>query len=99
MRPRHQWLLDDMAGWALFVALFVNALLLALPIPFDNLFPAWAVMFFAMAQLERDGFMAMLGWILTAVSAAWTVLLLVLYGQATLLGWSLVGKIWSWLFG
>jgi len=50
--------------------------LLALPIPFDNLIPAWAIMFFCMALIERDGVMAMLGWLFTLLSAIWTVFLL-----------------------
>ena len=29
--------------------------ILALPIPFDNLFPAWAILFFCLALLEDDG--------------------------------------------
>jgi hypothetical protein len=98
VRPRHSWLLDDVAGVALFVALFVNAVVLALPIPFANLLPAWAVMFFAAAQLERDGLMAGLGWLLTVVSTVWTVALLVLYGHATMIGWDLIGRIWDAIF-
>jgi hypothetical protein len=99
VRPRHRWLLDDVAGIALFVALFINAVVLALPIPFANLFPAWAVMFFAAAQLERDGLMAALGWVMTVVSALWTVGLLLLYGQATMIGWDLIGRIWAAFVG
>ena len=99
VRARHLWLLDNVPGLALAVALFVNAVVLALPIPFANLLPAWAVMFFAAAQLERDGLMAVLGWVLTVVSTVWTVALLVLYGQATMIGWDLIGRIWSALLG
>ena len=50
--------------------------ILALPIPFDNFFPAWAIMFFCLALLERDGLLAMLGWVFTVLTALWTVFLL-----------------------
>lgn len=76
VRPRHEWLVEDLPGLALRIALFANAVLLALPIPFDNLLPAWAIMFFAMALLERDGGMAILGWLFTVLTAIWTVILL-----------------------
>jgi hypothetical protein len=50
--------------------------ILALPIPFDNFFPAWAIMFFCLALLERDGLLAMLGWVFAVLTAMWTVFLL-----------------------
>ena len=53
-----------------------NVLILALPIPFDNLFPAWAILFFCFALIEDDGVMAILGWIMTVITAFWTVFLL-----------------------
>ena len=55
---------------------FLLIVLLALPIPFDNLFPAWAIFFFCVALIEDDGIMAMLGWLMTVVTAVWTVFLL-----------------------
>ena len=53
-----------------------NVVILALPIPFDNLFPAWAILFFCFALIEDDGVMAILGWIMTVITAVWTVFLL-----------------------
>ena len=50
--------------WALLIVL------LALPIPFDNLFAAWAILFFCLALIEGDGVMAMLGWLLTLLTLA-----------------------------
>jgi hypothetical protein len=50
--------------------------LLALPIPFDNLLPALAILFFCLALLEGDGMMAIVGWFFTVVTAIWTVFLL-----------------------
>ena len=56
-----------------------------MPIPFDNLFPAWAILFFCLALIEDDGVMAMLGWLLTAITACWTVFLLMV-GHAAIIG-------------
>lgn len=63
---------------ALLLALATNVLILALPIPFDNFVPAWAILFFCLALIEDDGVMAMLGWLFTVLTAAWTVFLLML---------------------
>ena len=61
---------------ALLVALAANVVILALPIPFDNFFPAWAILFFCLALIEDDGIMAMLGWLFSVLTTAWTVFLL-----------------------
>ena len=60
----------------LLFALSIDVLILALPIPFDNFFPAWAILFFCFALIEDDGVMAMCGWAMTAITAGWTVFLL-----------------------
>lgn len=62
---------------ALQIAMGFLILLLALPVPFDNLLPAWAILFFCLAMIENDGLMAMLGWGTAVVSIAWTVFLLI----------------------
>lgn len=63
---------------ALLLALAANVVILALPIPFDNFLPAWAILFFCLALIEDDGVMAMLGWLFTVLTALWTVFLLML---------------------
>ena len=63
-------------GVLLLIVWTLLILLLALPIPFDNLIPAWAIMFFCMALIERDGVMAMLGWVFTVLTVFWTIFLL-----------------------
>ena len=70
--------------------------MLALPIPFDNFFAAWAVMFFALALLERDGAMAIPGWILSAFTTAWTILLLTVYREAPAMVGAWLGQAWTW---
>ena len=52
--------------------------LLALPVPFDNLLPALAILFFCLALMEGDGVMAMLGWLFTIITLIWTAVLLTL---------------------
>jgi hypothetical protein len=84
VHARHEWWVDGMPRHALLVAWAANIVLLALPIPFDNLFPAWAIMFFCLALIEDDGVMAMLGWLLTAITAVWTFFLAMI-GHAALM--------------
>jgi hypothetical protein len=76
VHPRYEAWLNGMPGTALHIAWLFNIFVLALPIPFDNFLPAWATMFFCLALLERDGAMAMLGWLFTLLTAAWTIFLL-----------------------
>jgi hypothetical protein len=106
-RPKLTWLerrvRPRLGGWTretsrlcLSIAALANAIVLALPIPFDNFFPAWAVMFFALAMLERDGVMAILGWIFTACTTAWTILLLTVYREAPAMVGVWLGQAWSW---
>lgn len=71
---REAWV-NGMPRRLLLLAWSLDILLLALPIPFDNLFPAWAILFFCLALIEDDGVMAMLGWLLTVVTAIWTAFL------------------------
>lgn len=76
VHARHEWWVSGLPRRMLLIAWSLNILLLALPIPFDNLFPAYAILFFCLALIEDDGMMAMLGWLLTAITAIWTVFLL-----------------------
>jgi len=76
VHARHEWWVNGVQRQALLAAWAANIVILALPIPFDNLFPAWAIMFFCLALIEDDGVMAMLGWLLTVMTAIWTVFLL-----------------------
>jgi hypothetical protein len=73
---RHEWWVTGLRRRALQFAWATNIVILTLPIPFDNLLPAWAILFFCLALIEDDGVMAMLGWVFTALTAVWTVFLL-----------------------
>jgi len=76
IHPRQRWWVTGMRRRALHGAFALMVAILALPIPFDNLFAAWAILFFCLALLEGDGVMAILGWALTLVTLVWTALLL-----------------------
>ena len=76
VHARREWWVTGLPRRLLLIAWSLNILVLALPIPFDNLFPAYAILFFCLALIEDDGMMAMLGWLLTVVTAIWTVFLL-----------------------
>lgn len=96
VHARYEWWVNGTPRRLLLAAWSLDILILALPIPFDNLFPAGAILFFCLALIEDDGMMAMLGWLLTAVTAVWTVFLLVV-GRAAIL--ALLDALGSLLFG
>jgi len=57
---------------------FILAVILALPIPGGNLLPAWAIVFFSLGIIERDGVCIVVGFAVTAVALAIVALVLVL---------------------
>ena len=76
VHARHEWWVNGAPRRALLLAWSVNIVVLTLPIPFDNLLPAWAILFFCLALIEDDGVMAMLGWLFTFLTTVWTMFLL-----------------------
>jgi hypothetical protein len=76
VHARYEGLVQGLARQALQVAWAINIVILALPIPFDNFLPAWAILFICLALIEDDGVMAMLGWLMTLLTGVWTVFLL-----------------------
>lgn len=76
VHARYEGWVNGVPRRLLLAALSIDVLILALPIPFDNFFPAWAILFFCFALIEDDGLMAMLGWAMTATTACWTAFLL-----------------------
>lgn len=81
---RREWWVTGIPRRALIGAWTANVVILTLPIPFDNLFPAWAILFFCLALIEDDGVMAILGWLFTVLTVAWTVFLLMI-GHAAIM--------------
>jgi hypothetical protein len=76
VRPRHDWWVNGTPRRALLAIWLLLIVLLALPVPFDNLLPAVAILFFCLALLEGDGMMAIVGWFFTVVTVIWTIFLL-----------------------
>jgi hypothetical protein len=77
IRPRREQWVRGTARRTLQLAWSLLIVLLALPVPFDNLLPAWAILFFCLALIERDGIMAVLGWIFTGLTTLWTIFLMI----------------------
>jgi hypothetical protein len=50
-------------------------LLLPLPIPFTNSFPAWTILLIAAGMLERDGWFILAGYIFFAVGVLYFIFL------------------------
>jgi hypothetical protein len=78
IHARHEWWVNGLPRRLLLIAWAANIVVLALPIPFDNLLPAWAILFFCLALIEDDGVMAMLGWLFSILTAVWTIFLLMI---------------------
>ena len=73
LHPRMTWLFEYritqfLAGTTIFICGLL--LLLPLPIPFSNLFPALTVVVMAVSMAERDGAMLVVGWIIFAITIA-----------------------------
>ena len=76
VHPRLDWWVGGLPRRAMRYTWLLLIVLLALPIPFDNLLPALAILFFCLALLEGDGLMAIIGWFFTALTVIWTIFLL-----------------------
>lgn len=84
VHPRRAWWVTGVPRQLMLGTWMLQIILLALPVPFDNLLPAWAILFFCLAQIESDGVMAMLGWLFTLFTVIWTVFL-VIAGHAAIM--------------
>jgi hypothetical protein len=93
LRPRLTVLTDTPLLQQLHAVLMLVAalsLLLPLPIPFTNSFPAWAILLLAAGLLERDGVFILAGYVVFAAG----VLYFVFLGEATAL---LLHELLQWL--
>ncbi len=75
---------------AFVILLAALTLLLPLPIPFTNSFPAWAILLLAAGLLERDGYFILAGYVVFVLG----VLYFVFLGGAAA---QLVDALWQWL--
>jgi len=64
---------------ALFILISALVLLLPLPIPFSNSFPAWTILLLGAGMLERDGLFILLGYLVFVLGVFYFILL----GEAT----------------
>ena len=78
IHPRRAWWVTGLRRRCLQITWMLLIILLALPVPFDNLIPAWAIMFFCLALIEGDGVMAILGWLATLFTLVWTIFLMMI---------------------
>jgi len=95
LRPRFTYLTDTpllVQLHAVLMLLASLALLLPLPIPFTNSFPAWAIMLVAAGLLERDGLFILAGYVIFAAG----VLYFVFLGEAAT---ALVQQLVQWIKG
>lgn len=60
---------------ALFILISALVLLLPLPIPFSNSFPAWTILLLAAGLLERDGLFILLGYLVFVLGVFYFILL------------------------
>ncbi|MDP1579230.1 MAG: exopolysaccharide biosynthesis protein [Candidatus Didemnitutus sp.] len=93
LRPRWAWLTETPALKQLHACTMLLAalvLLLPLPIPFTNSFPAWAILLLAGGLLERDGVAVLLGYVVFAAG----VLYFVILGEAAA---QLLASLLEWL--
>lgn len=81
LRPRLPALTERSATIGIAALIFILALTLALPIPFGNQGPAFAIVIFAFGLLERDGLAILVGVIFACIGVAWNVAL-VIFGAA-----------------
>ena len=76
IKPRADWIFENRVTFRLSgVILFALALLLALPIPGTNYVFGLALLLFALAMIERDGWLMILAWCVGFVLIASAVLL------------------------
>jgi len=60
---------------AFFILISSLTLLLPLPIPFSNSFPAWTILLLGAGMLERDGLFILIGYVVFVLGVAYFILL------------------------
>lgn len=86
LRPRWAFLVDFNPLHHLYgVMIFISGILLPLPIPFTNLFPAATVVLLAAALLERDGYFVIAGTVFFVVTVC--LFSAIFFGGAAVVRW------------
>lgn len=73
-RPRLLWMFGPVGDRVIGLTCLLLSLVLLLPIPLGNMAPAAAIAAFGLAMVQRDGVLALIGYAITAVSAALLVI-------------------------
>jgi hypothetical protein len=74
LAPRLRFMFGPVGDRVIGLVCFILAVVLILPIPLGNMLPAAAISAFALALTQRDGLLALLGYLLTTVSCGVLVL-------------------------
>lgn len=90
-KPRLRWAVTGPSERLIGIAALLLTCVLVLPIPGGNFVPALVIVTFALALVQRDGMLALLGWagVTTAVSILWLVAPRVWEAAQELWGWGL----------
>lgn len=86
-RPRLTWMVGSFGQGMIGLASVLLSIILVLPVWGGNLLPAVAMGFFALGVTQRDGLAAILGWIVTGVTAVVIVLAWKLVVAGAEAGW------------
>jgi hypothetical protein len=95
LRPRHAWAVEGAlprAAHCLLIFVAALVLLLPLPIPLTNTFPAWVILLAAGGLLERDGLASLAAYVVFALGTLYFIFL----GEAAS---RLVEALMAWLRG
>lgn len=68
VKPRFPQLTNSIARRVIGLTIFLLAIVVAIPFPFSNFPPAIAIICFALALLERDGLMVIIGGLISAAA-------------------------------
>lgn len=90
-RPRLGFLVDGMAERFAGLVVFLLSVVLILPVPLGNLFPAIAIGIIALALMEQDGLAILLGYVAASISSV------IAFGGAMLAIFAIAGMV-DWLF-
>ena len=68
LKPRLTFMYNRFADRLMGAICFSLSIIVFLPIPFGNMLPSFAIAAFAIGTAERDGYAAIIGWVMAAVS-------------------------------
>lgn len=84
LKPRLGWLMSPFSERVLAGICFIMAIIITLPIPLGNWLPAFSIFLIALAILEHDGLVAIVGVVVSVLSLIWLSSLMAAFLMATL---------------